>query len=222
MMHRFLENRERALAVFLFGTLLLASACGSKHGEQQNAAVDTSDVYTLEVLKDRLEKDKYFLSSPDTPVKASDITLFKGLAYFPPDKRYAIPVVLQRLAAPEEIVMATSKDKPRSMLRIGYFSFEIEGQPCTLQVYAPKDTSDGMYWFIPFADQTNDEETYAGGRYIDIDDTRSDSTFLDFNYAYSPYCAYNERYDCPIPPVDNVLPVFIRAGEKRYPLSHAH
>jgi uncharacterized protein len=221
MIHRFLENRERVLTVFLFSTMLLASACGTKHDQQDTATVDTSDVYTLEVLKDRLEKDKYFLSSPDTPVKASDITLFKGLAYFPPDKKYAIPVVLQRLAAPMEIVMATSKDKPRSMLRIGYFSFDIEGQSCLLQVYAPKDSSDGMYWFIPFADRTNDESTYEGGRYIDIDDTSSDSTFLDFNYAYSPYCAYNERYDCPIPPVDNVLPVFIRAGEKRYPLKHA-
>lgn len=223
MIHRFLQNRERALTVFLFSALLLASACGNKSDDgQKNPSVDASDVYTLELMKDRLEKDKYLLSSPDTPIKASDIEIFKGLDYFAPDKRFAIPVVLQREAKPEEIVMATSKDKPRLMLRIGQFAFSIDDKQCTLQVYAPKDTSDGSYWFIPFTDLTSGKTTYDAGRYIDIEDTRSDSTFLDFNYAYSPYCAYNERYDCPIPPAENALPVAITAGEKKFPLKHAH
>ncbi len=218
-----LQNRGRALTVFLFSALLFAAACGDKSGEEQKSpSIHTSDIYTLELMKDRLEKDKYLLSNADTPIKASDIEFFKGLAYFPPDKSFAIPVVLQREAKPEEIVMATSKDKPRLMLRIGHFAFAIAGNKCILHVYAPKDSSDGMYWFIPFTDLTNGETTYGAGRYIDIDDTRSDSTFLDFNYAYNPYCAYNDRYDCPIPPSQNRLPVAVTAGEKNFPLKHAH
>jgi hypothetical protein len=222
------DNREQPLAVFLFATLLLTTtllllaSCGQPAKKQDaQSAIDSSDVYTLEVRKDRLEKDKYLLTAPNTPIKASDMEQFKGLAYYPVDKSFVFPTVLQRLATPEEVTIATSKDRPRIMLHIGALPFTtVEGQPCTLQVYAPKDTSEGNYWFIPFIDQTNDDETYGGGRYIDIDDIASDSVFLDFNYAYNPYCAYNERYDCPIPPMENVLPVPIRAGEKNYPLHH--
>jgi uncharacterized protein (DUF1684 family) len=39
---------------------------------------------------------------------------------------------------------------------------------------------------------------------------------VDFNYAYNPYCAYSERYSCPLPPAENWLKVPIRAGEKKY------
>ncbi len=214
-------NREQSLAVFLFATLLLLAACGQPDKKTDAAADEgTSDIYTLEVKKDRLEKDKYLLTAPNTPIKASDMELFAGLSYFPVDKSYAFETVLRRLPVPEEVTIATSKDRPRIMLHIGELPFTVGGQPCALQVYAPKDTTDGSYWFIPFIDTTNGHETYDGGRYIDIDEVASDTVFLDFNYAYNPYCSYNERYDCPIPPTDNVLPIAIRAGERNYPLHH--
>ncbi len=215
------ENRERSLAVFLFATLLLLASCGQPEKKDDAAAsADSSDVYTLEVRKDRLEKDKYLLTAPNTPIKASDMELFAGLSYYPVDKSFVFETVLRRLPVPEEVTIATSKDRPRIMLHLGALPFMVGAQQCELQVYAPKDTSDGNYWFVPFIDPTNGEETYGGGRYIDIDDIASDTVFLDFNYAYNPYCAYNERYDCPIPPVENVLPVPIRAGERNYPLHH--
>ncbi len=37
---------------------------------------------------------------------------------------------------------------------------------------------------------------------------------LDFNFAYSPYCAYADGYSCPLPPAENWLPVRIEAGER--------
>jgi uncharacterized protein (DUF1684 family) len=224
---RHFRNREHSLAVFsclAAAFLLVLSSCGSpeeKAGDQP--AIDSTDVYTMEVMKDRLEKDKYLLSSPATPIKASDMELFSGLAYFPVNKDLVFYTALEPLAEPEEVTIATSKDRPRQMLHIGALPFTItQGSPdpqtFRLQVYAPKDTTDGNYWFIPFADLTNMDETYAGGRYIDIEEIYADSVFLDFNYAYSPYCAYNERYDCPIPPPDNAMPIRIEAGEKLYPL----
>ncbi len=42
------------------------------------------------------------------------------------------------------------------------------------------------------------------------------TTLLDFNKAYNPYCAYAAGYNCPIPPGENDLPVAILAGEKNY------
>ena len=37
---------------------------------------------------------------------------------------------------------------------------------------------------------------------------------LDFNFAYNPYCAYNDQWSCPLTPFENRLDVPIRAGEK--------
>ena len=215
----FLSNRERSLAVFLCGGLLLLTSCGQPDNKQdEKAAVDSSDVYTLEVRKDRLEKDKYLLTSESSPIKASDREFFAGLSYFEVDKSFVFESVLHRLSSPAEVTIATSKDRPRLMLHLGALPFTYEGKEYAVQVYAPKDTNDGNYWFIPFTDATSGGETYGGGRYIDIDDVASDTVFLDFNYAYSPYCAYNERYDCPIPPAENALPIAIRAGERSFPL----
>jgi uncharacterized protein (DUF1684 family) len=38
---------------------------------------------------------------------------------------------------------------------------------------------------------------------------------LDFNRAYNPPCAFTPFATCPLPPEQNALPVFIRAGEKK-------
>jgi len=218
-------NRGHSATVFLFVAaaimLLSIPSCTKRTGNtEQLSTVDSSDVYTLEVLKDRKTKDLHFVQSENSPLKATDKELFAGLNYYPVSKSFTFATVLQRRTPPEEIVMATSKDRPRAMFSIGYFSFFFARKEYRLQAFAPKDTSDGMYWFIPFTDATSGNETYGGGRYIDIDDTRSDSTFLDFNYAYNPYCAYNDGYDCPIPPVENHLPIAIKAGEKQLFSNH--
>ena len=39
---------------------------------------------------------------------------------------------------------------------------------------------------------------------------------VDFNLAYNPYCAYNDRWSCPIPPRQNRISVRIEAGEKKF------
>ncbi|MGI4821226.1 MAG: DUF1684 domain-containing protein [Janthinobacterium lividum] len=39
---------------------------------------------------------------------------------------------------------------------------------------------------------------------------------LDFNQAYSPFCAYNHDYSCPKPPAENRLTVAVTAGEQLY------
>ncbi|MEM7335722.1 MAG: DUF1684 domain-containing protein, partial [Chloroflexota bacterium] len=45
----------------------------------------------------------------------------------------------------------------------------------------------------------------------------SDDIFvIDFNYAYSPYCAYSEAYSCPLPPMENWAKVPIEAGERNW------
>ena len=72
--------------------------------------------------------------------------------------------------------------------------------------------------FIPFADATTSNETYEGGRYIDlnISDIKDGIIIIDFNKAYNPYCAYDHDYSCPLPPKENHITIAVRAGEKRF------
>jgi uncharacterized protein (DUF1684 family) len=37
---------------------------------------------------------------------------------------------------------------------------------------------------------------------------------IDFNLAYSPFCAYSETFACPLPPEENWLETVVPAGEK--------
>ena len=221
---KIMHNRESLLAVFCCLVFAMAvSGCGKAKPDSSGVKDGSeTDMYTLEVTKDRKQKDLSLLKSPNTPILDSHKEVFLGLDYYPPDKAWAFQSILQRLDAPEEVTIETSKDRPRTMLYIGDFPFRVNGSTYRLRAYAPKDTAGGNYWFIPFMDATNGKETYSGGRFIDIEDTSSDTTFIDFNYAYNPYCAYNHGYDCPIPPEENRLNIEILAGEKNYPLAAAH
>jgi uncharacterized protein (DUF1684 family) len=71
---------------------------------------------------------------------------------------------------------------------------------------------------LAFTDLTNGEDTYGGGRYIDlyISDIAEGHITIDFNKAYNPYCAYSDGYNCPIPPASNSINLEIKAGEKMY------
>ena len=70
--------------------------------------------------------------------------------------------------------------------------------------------------FLPFLDNTNGEESYAGGRYVECTIPEGNIMIIDFNQAYNPYCAYNSKYSCPIVPRDNYVDVDIKAGVKGY------
>ena len=70
--------------------------------------------------------------------------------------------------------------------------------------------------FLPFTDAGNGDESYGGGRYIELRIPEKDTIIIDFNKAYNPYCAYNHKYSCPIPPIENNIPIEIKAGVKKY------
>jgi uncharacterized protein (DUF1684 family) len=74
--------------------------------------------------------------------------------------------------------------------------------------------------FIPFNDLTNGKETYGGGRFLDVYENGGKVLIIDFNLAYNPYCAYNHKYSCPVPPESNYLNLKIKAGEKIFHETH--
>ena len=109
--------------------------------------------------------------------------------------------------------MATSTGDEQEYLHVGEIHFVVQGQTAVLQVYV---SVTGGEYFIPFVDATAPAETYGAGRYLEPDDLGDGRLHVDFNLAYNPYCAYNDRWSCPIPPRENRLAVRIEAGEKKY------
>jgi len=169
------------------------------------------------VLQDRLQKDVQF-KSENSPLSDADKKGFRGLSYYPIDPALRFSAQLHRYSAPASVRLGTNTGEIRSGLRYGYFEFQAAGQNCRLQVFRLEDAPEdgGAQLFIPFRDATSGLETYAAGRYIDLKENTSGVYDLDFNRAYSPYCAYNAKYSCPVPPPENTLKVPIRAGEKKF------
>jgi uncharacterized protein len=91
----------------------------------------------------------------------------------------------------------------------GYVTFHFEGKTYKLDVTQVKDQK----LFIKFRDLTSSKETYPPSRYCYTEPVRAGKVILDFNYAYSPPCAFTEYATCIFAPQQNVLPFRVEAGE---------
>lgn len=95
----------------------------------------------------------------------------------------------------------------------GKVIFEVQGKTYTLDVV---DEGDPHEYHIVFGDDTNGEESYASGRFLNIPKPDANNqTVIDFNKAYNPPCAFSEFSTCPIPTKANTLPIKVKAGEKK-------
>jgi uncharacterized protein (DUF1684 family) len=173
--------------------------------------------YAEELAAARADKDKMLRESPQSPVPSDKRATFPPLNYYPVDETYIVPAQLKPPSREtgQVIVMPTSTGEQRQMRRAGTLEFSLHGVPLKLSAFSDLESPATNRLFVPFGDLTNGKETYPGGRYLDLDPTTTGLYEIDFNKAYSPYCAYNPQYDCPYPPAENRLKVEVRAGEKR-------
>ena len=95
---------------------------------------------------------------------------------------------------------------------VGQARFRWHGAACLLEAQG----AGGMLLFS-FTDRTNGDETYPGGRFVKAPRPEGEELMLDFNLACNWPCAYTSFATCPVPPLENRLPVRIEAGERRYP-----
>ena len=176
---------------------------------------DEVETWRRALLRFRTQKDEFMRQSHGSPFSHAVQTDFKGLQYFEPDHQYRFDTRLRRFPSEESVIMATSKGTRQLFNNEGRFEVAIDGQPIQLQAYQSAEREDTSL-FVPFKDATSGNESYGAARYIDLKVQHDDRYLLDFNYAYNPYCAYEEGYVCPLPPAENWLRVAIRAGEKKY------
>jgi len=160
-----------------------------------------------------------FLHDERSPLTAQDTGY---LRFYAPDATYRVIAALTITPKATPFSIPTHSGKSKIYRKYGYLTFRLKGEQMELEVYQSPDLMKNEqykdYLFIPFNDLTNYEETYGGGRYLDLSlkEIQDNKVVLDFNKCYNPYCAYASGYNCPIPPEANRLPVAIKAGEKMY------
>jgi uncharacterized protein (DUF1684 family) len=167
----------------------------------------------------RERKDQFFKTNENSPLTATQKETFESLSYYEPNPELSFILEMDREGegVGEDITVGTMTGEPKEYTRVGRITFEVEGTPATLSIFA--DKTSGKF-FLPFRDATAGEETYSVGRYLDPKARPDGKLVVDFNMAYNPYCAYNFGWTCTIPPMENRIEVPIRAGEKLPEFDH--
>ncbi|WP_250432835.1 DUF1684 domain-containing protein [Hanstruepera flava] len=161
-----------------------------------------------------------FKDATKSPLKDKDRKDFKGLDFFKFDSAYVVKATLKRTPDEKPFKMKTTTERLANYVKYGTIVFELNGKEHELNIYQNLDLlkKPGYedYLFLPFLDHTNGEDSYSGGRYVEARIPEGDIIQIDFNTAYNPYCAYNEKYSCPIVPRENTLYTRVEAGVKAF------
>jgi len=202
------------ILILLIIGILLSAQGSSIAGERED-----SNLITLQekrVMEWRKERDTFFKSHVRSPLAPKEKRSFKGLKYYPFDPRYVFVGQIERtilhINNPKYYAtFLTNKGTNKRYIRYGKFHFKLDGKEYMVEIYK-SILSDAL--FIPFKDKTNGKESYGGGRYIDAEILPGYKMVMDFNIAYYPSCAYNDKFICVLPPKENTLDIEIQAGER--------
>ena len=145
-------------------------------------------------------------------LKAKTLLEFKGIERFPVDAKWHIKAkVIPQNQNPLMIMNVLGQNTAQK--HGGQLVFDIEGTTYRLDAI----DEGGIRLFVTFADATSGKTTYGSGRFIELEKPDADGfTYIDFNKAYNPPCAFTEFATCPLPPPQNRLTIAIPAGEKKY------
>jgi len=165
----------------------------------------------------RAEKDRFFATHPQSPLMPEQKRHFTGLSYFPENPALRLDVTVEEFPQKTVIQVPTTTGGVQTYTRFGKFKFRVDDQDAELTFY-----SSPHGYFLPFVDSLAGLETYGAGRYLEPEPLDNGKFRVDFNLAYNPYCAYNDRWACPLPPRENRVKAPIRAGEKLFQASPQH
>jgi uncharacterized protein len=196
--------------------LILAVVAFAIYSMQGNKAT-TSEDYVKFIQRERTEMEAFMKNGTGSPF-SQDSILFEGLNFFPADVKYRVKAKLKPIDDKKVVMLSTSDGKEQKYLEYAFTEFELEGIENRLLILEVMEMGPQRgKLFLAFSDETSGRETYGAGRYLDVKKVpAATSVELDFNLAYNPYCAYNDKYSCPFPPKENLLKVAIRAGEMNY------
>ncbi|MCH2194652.1 DUF1684 domain-containing protein [Kordia sp.] len=195
--------------IFLFLCVLLLNISCS---EKRKAVIGETE------FQQKLNAE--YKDASTSPLKAKDLKTFEGLDFFPVDNTYRVNATFTTTPNSPVFKMPTTKERTPEYKLFGIATFTLKGKEFSLEVYQNQELMNQEeyrnYLFLPFTDETNGFASYGGGRYIDLKIPTGNTIEIDFNKSYNPYCAYNDKYSCPIPPRVNFLKTEINAGIKAF------
>jgi uncharacterized protein (DUF1684 family) len=198
----------------LFYTLIILTFIGISCSNIDHSA------YLTEIKQHRDKINKEFADTTHSPLTEEGLAHFDGLDFFPADPEWVIEAHFVLNPDPEPFEMETTTDRRPIYVKYGEAHFTLDGNDHVLEIYQSEKAKQmeefKEYLFLPFKDMTNGEESYGGGRFIDLKIPDGETIVIDFNKSYNPYCAYNHKYSCPIPPEVNHLNIPVPAGVKAY------
>jgi len=166
------------------------------------------------------EMNADFKDATKSPLKDKDRKTFTGLDFYKFDSTYVVTAQLKRTPDAKPFKMKTTTERRPDYVQYAVVSFNLKGKDYQLNIYQNlgllEEEGYEDYLFLPFLDHTNGNGSYSGGRYTEARIPEGDTIIIDFNTAYNPYCAYNEKYSCPIVPRANYLDLEIEAGVKAF------
>ena len=138
---------------------------------------------------------------------------YHGLNWYPADEKWVVKAQFIPYNPPKAGSITNVLGQTTPTTFPGYLAFKINGTDCRLDV---EDA--GNVFFINFQDATTGKTTYGAGRFLEetAKPDKEGFTFIDFNKATCPPCAYTSFATCPLPPAGNRLSVAVTAGEKKY------
>jgi len=204
----------------LFVFLVISCGKGKKYHDKPLKSNGDIPPKLLAILDYQKEKNEEFRNPETSPLPDRYRKNFQELDFFPADTNYVVTARFERTSEARPFQMPSTTDEKTWEIVYGIVHFELNGQNHQLEVYQGLElrNREGFkdYLFLPFLDLTNGEETYGGGRYLDLRIPKSDTLTIDFNRAYNPYCVYNKKYSCPLVPRQNFLSTVVRAGVKNF------
>ena len=204
--------KQLSISIFLF---FLVTNCTQK-----------TNTYRDKVQQFQYKLNTQYASAEASPLTKEDLKTFKSLTFFDIDATYSIEASFKLTPNTPVFAMPTTTDRLPLYRKYGIATFTLNGENLALSIYEHQNSMTSFdnesQLFLPFNDTTNGTTSYGGGRYIDLEIPKkgSNTIIIDFNKSYNPYCAYNYKYSCPIPPRENNLPIAILAGVKAYDKAH--
>lgn len=180
-----------------------------------NAQTEKENIASIKKFQKELNSE--YLNPKETPLRGDNLKNFKKHPFFPINLKYRVTAKFVKTENPVPFELPTSSGKFKQYQEYGKATFELDGKSFTLTLYQSLDLMKMEKYkdhlFLPFRDETNEKETYGGGKYMDLKIPSGKEIVLDFNQSYQPFCAYNAfDYNCPIVPEENKLPIRIEAG----------
>jgi len=166
----------------------------------------------------RAARESLFREHPDSPIAPELRQAWPGLQWFPYEPAWRVVGTIDARVPRTTFDIPLSADGVLRCTRFGRAGFNIGGVAASLALYWLEGYGGGLW--LPFSDASNGSNTYGGGRYLYDTIKGADlgvgetEIILDFNFAYYPSCAYDDRWSCPLSPPENKLPVVVDAGER--------